>query len=180
MAETERKVFRYKCSSCDEWHEGAPSFAFDAPHYYEMLSLEARDQHAHLDSDFCIIDRLPDDAGADYFIRCLLEIPIRDADEPFLWGVWSSVSEKNFRHYEERFDKPPEPGVDYFGWFSNNLPGYPPTLSLKCRVLPQDGARPLLDLQATDHPLSVHYHHGISMDEALLIAEKAMHGGKDG
>ena len=55
-----------------------------------------------------------------------------------------------------------------FGWFSNSLPGYPETLSLKCRVHAQpDGLRPLIELEETDHPLSVQHRQGVPFSEAV-------------
>ena len=54
-----------------------------------------------------------------------------------------------------------------FGWFSNSLPGYPETLSLKCMLHARPGGlRPLIELEATDHPLSVAQRQGIPFQQA--------------
>jgi hypothetical protein len=45
---------------------------------------------ARLSQDVCIIK---DTDHLDYFVRVCLEIPISGVDQPFLWGVWISVSE---------------------------------------------------------------------------------------
>ena len=52
---------------------------------------------SRLSGDFCMIER------RDYFIRCILEVPIHEVEEPFLWGVWITQSEQNFRDYMDSF-----------------------------------------------------------------------------
>ena len=161
--------FRFKCRTCGEEHEGAPSFSFEAPIYYEILTSEEKREKARLGTDFCVIDE------NHFFIRALLEIHIHGSDEPFLWGVWVSVSQDNFKKYYEHFgDSYYED--EYFGWFSNKLPYYPDTLNIKtyARVKP-DGQRPKLELEPSDHPLSVDYYKGISWQKAVGIAEAAIH-----
>jgi hypothetical protein len=47
---------------------------------------------------------------------------------------------------------------------------------LKTQVHPRsDGARPYIVLERTDHPLSVDFHEGISIQRAQEIAEAIMH-----
>lgn len=162
--------FRYTCSCCGEIHEGAPSFSFAAPFYWSQLSEEEKAQ-GELTPDLCAV-------GEHRFIRVTLEIPIHGHAEAFLWGVWISVSQKNFERYVETFDEEIQEGK-YFGWFNNRLPYYPETLNLKSvAVLRSHGQRPSLDLEPTDHPLSVDYREGIGWDRAIEIAEVAMHGAK--
>jgi hypothetical protein len=31
-----------------------------------------------------------------FFIRGLIELPVRDGDGPFAWNVWVSISKQNF------------------------------------------------------------------------------------
>jgi hypothetical protein len=162
--------FRFKCSTCGEVHEGAPSFSFEAPIYYEILTSEEKREKANLGTDFCVIDE------KDYFIRVLLEIHIHGSDEHFLWGVWVSVSQDNFEKYCAHFEDS-DYEDEYFGWFSNKLPYYPDTLNIKTYALVRpDGQRPTLELEPSDHPLSVDYYNGISWQKAADIAEAAMHG----
>jgi hypothetical protein len=62
-----------------------------------------------------------------------------------------------------------------FGWFSNQVPGYPDTLNLKCDVSPRDdGMRPLITLEPTDHPLAVQQREGISFESAVAYAHEYM------
>jgi hypothetical protein len=161
-------IFAFKCSKCEQIHEGAPSFAYDAPLIHSQLSKKEKEA-AFLDTDLCRVDE-------HRFIRVCLEIPIIGFAEPFLWGVWVSLSEKNFARYVETFDAPDE-GDEYFGWFCNQLPFYPETLSLKTKVHPKaGGTRPLIELEPTDHPLALDFHQGISVERAQMIAETAKHG----
>jgi hypothetical protein len=64
----------------------------------------------------------------------------------------------------------------YFGWFCNNLPGYPETLNLKTQVyLQKGGKRPLIKLEPTDHPLSVHQREGIPLSDLMGILGDRLH-----
>lgn len=161
--------FRFQCRTCGADHEGAPSFSSDAPIYYRWLSEEERTQRALLDSDTCVIE------DREFFIRVCLEVPIHGFDDPFLWGVWVSLSQKNFTRYLETWDAPDE-GDCYFGWFSTFLPYYPDPLNLKTYVHPRaNGLRPWIELEPTDHPLAVDYHQGITLARAQEIFEQILH-----
>jgi hypothetical protein len=164
-------IFSFRCDECGKMHEGSPSIGFRAPDPYLEQPREVQDA-GKLTSDFC---QYTDDDGRHFFIRTCLEIPIHGVGEPFLWGVWSSLSQKNYERYSETYDDP-DPADSYFGWFSNYLPYYTETYALKCQVRPQRGGnRPLLELEKTDHPLSRDYHEGITIARAQEIAAVAMH-----
>jgi hypothetical protein len=166
------KKFRFQCSACGEMHEGSPSFGYSAPHYYDLLSDEDKKKLAILSEDFCAIKH---EEGKDCFIRTILEVPIHGADAGFLWGVWISVSETNFNKYRDNFRNDAYED-HYFGWFSNRLPYYPDTLALKTRACVQPGGqRPGIELEPTNHPLSIDYRNGISWDKAIEIAELILH-----
>lgn len=100
-----------------------------------------------------------------------------DGQGPFVWDVWVSLSETNFKrasdrwHDPNRIEEPP-----YFGWLCNSLPGYPETLSLKTNVHTRPvGIRPFIELEPTEHPLAVEQRDGITMARVIEIAETAMH-----
>lgn len=121
-------------------------------------------------SDLCYIED-------DRFIRVCLEIPIIGVEQPFMWGVWVSLSQDNFERYRETYDAPVETD-EYFGWFCNRLPFYPDTLNLKTLVRPRSGSvRPYLDLEPTEHHLTIDFGNGISISRAQEIAEHVMHQG---
>ncbi len=167
-------VFRFQCASCGEWHDGAPGLSCEAPDYYFAIAREKRATDASLDSDLCMLE------GRDFFIRTLLEVPVHGLPDPFLWGVWMSVSDSNFRRYQAGFR---QPGYrdSYPGWLSNRIPGYPDTLRTRCRARVEPGGdRPLLELEPTEHPLSVDSRQGIDLERAIRLASEALHGGDSG
>lgn len=166
---SDTNLFRFMCSECGVEHNGAPSFSYSMPSYCSDVPAEERAARTKLNDDFCIVD------SEFFFIRTCLEIPIHGFAEPFTWGVWVSVSQANFELYAQGFKDPHQSG-NYFGWFDNRLPFYPQTLGLKTRALVQPaGKRPLLELEPTDHPLSIDQRDGVSRERAALIAERARH-----
>lgn len=74
---------------------------------------------------------------------------------------------------EGREDEPP-----YFGWLQSALPYEPTTLSLKTHLQTMPvGERPVIALEATDHPLSLEQRHGITMARVQQLAEAVLHVG---
>ena len=51
--------FTFQCSRCQEWHEGLPDMAFDAPLPYAELTEEEKETIATKSEDLCAI-RYPD------------------------------------------------------------------------------------------------------------------------
>jgi hypothetical protein len=165
-------IFSYKCATCSEVHEGSPSYGFPFPWHYSTLSEDQRSTIAKLSEDVCLIK---DTDHTDCFIRVCLEVPIIGVDEPFLWGVWVSVSKDDFIRYNETWDDPAETD-EYFGWLCTKLPLYPDTLALKTLVHPRSqGQRPSITLEPTDHPLSVDFRNGITIARAQEMAELLTH-----
>ena len=60
-----------------------------------------------LTSDTCVID------DEHLFVRGCLEIPVHGSDDPFVWGVWVSLSEPNFFRFQELLDVEFRPTVVY-------------------------------------------------------------------
>ena len=165
-------IFSFTCSCCGEVHEGSPSFGFKAPDPYLEQPAEIQNE-GKLGSDLCYYK---DDDGCHYFARVVLEVPIHGIEEPFLWGVWVSLSKENYNRYVETYDNP-ETTDRYFGWLCNYLPFYENTYALKTNVIPQNnGDRPYIELEDTDHPLALDFHTGITVERAREIAEICMHG----
>lgn len=164
-------IFSFKCSSCSQLHEGSPSFAFRAPDPY-LEQTELVQKAGGLGGDTCWYE---DADGMHYFIRVCLEVPIHGVSEPFLWGVWVSLSKTNFDRYVETYSAP-ELTDRYFGWFCNYLPYYPNTYGLKAHVrLRSDQLRPCIELEPSSHPLAIDFHQGISIAKAQEIAESIYH-----
>ena len=171
MSSDARKFPSYKCHSCGEVHEGAPSFAMKVPCPYLEQTDEVKNT-GKVGSDLCYYK---DSQGYNYFIRVVLEVPILEVSEPFTWGVWVSLSQKNYERYVETYESP-DTSDQYFGWFCNYLPYYENTYALKTQVHPRaDGQRPYIVLEESEHELSVDFHQGLSIEKAQRISEICLH-----
>ena len=159
------------CSRCGDVHDGIPlDWAFDAPTYWDG----ARSDDDFLSDDLCV---WRDDAGdLSYFIRGVLELPIRGRAETLGYGVWSSLSQKSFERVVERWADSRGVGERYFGWLSNSIPGYPGTLNLPVDVVTREvGLRPVIELHDGDHPLVAGQRDGLEWERVREIAELHLH-----
>ena len=158
-------MLRFKCTCCGEWRQGAPSYAANAPLYYYYIPDDERETRCVLGTDNCVID------GSIFFVRGCLEIPVIGEVEPFVWGVWVSLSEACYEQITEYFDVTERSHIGpFFGWLSAELPLYPSTENLKTHVhLRDNGIRPYIELEPTDHPLSVEQRNGIAIDRVAEI-----------
>ncbi len=165
-------MFRFKCTSCNAWHEGMPTFAADAPLYFYSVPTEQRGSRCVLGSDTCVVDR------KQFFVRGCLEIPVQGESDPFIWGVWVSVSKERFGDFAACFDAPKRSHIGpFFGWLSAELPLYPTTENLKTRLhLRDNGVRPYIELEPTDHPLAMEQRNGISVARVAEIYAHYEHG----
>jgi hypothetical protein len=163
-----------RCSLCAQVHRGVTDLGMDHPDYWSHGGTPESNTHVSrgtdvLTEDFCI-------HKGHFFVRTLLPIPLLGTDQTFAYGVWSSLAERNFWMYVETFDSGEQAGLGpWFGWFAHRLKGYPDTSEIKCQVHPIAGRqRPRLELELTDHPLSVESREGIGFDRLLDIY--ALHG----
>lgn len=147
----------FTCACCDQEHDGFPAIGFDAPVGWDA---DMADRPGwSLTSDECVIN------GEDFFVRAVLRIPVLDAEQDFEWGVWVSQSETNFRRARTPWNRlRPTRLSPTFGWLSNELAAYEEsTLALKTTVRPQPrGLRPLVQVERSEHPLSLEQCHGIT------------------
>lgn len=150
----------FVCSCCGRRYDGLPDLAFGAPAGWSDKSAAENPERNRLDSDLCVMD------DRDYFIRCVLLVPVVGTSEHLGWGVWASQSETSFRDYVRTFHDNPERAA--FGYFWNRLPLYPDTVGLKTRVHWRlNRARPWIELAPSDHPLYRDWTDGISRDRAI-------------
>jgi hypothetical protein len=161
----------WTCVSCGERHEGIFDLAYNKPEFwqgpedYSPNATAASSTH-FLSEDFCVLN------DQHYFVRAVLQLPLIGLDgQYFGYGVWTTLSKKNFQLYLESFDSGEQAHLGpWFGWFSNRLKGYPDTLNLKCQVHPQAGRqRPLVELEPTDHPLAIEQKQGIDCGRLMEI-----------
>jgi hypothetical protein len=158
------KGIKYTCSCCGKEHEEWPALTYTSPTNYDTLPEEDRQKFGELGSDFCII-RHPDQT--ERYIRCTLTQKVIDHCENMEYGLWVSLSEKSFQDYSENYlnenhDK------EYFGWLSNDLPGYEFSESIPTTVFTRTGnQRPeIIPHENFDHPFVHDYYNGITKVEA--------------
>jgi hypothetical protein len=120
-------------------------------------------------SDQCILD------GKHFFILGNLDVPVRGSEEVLRWSVWSTLSEANFKRAAELWQMAGrESEAPYFGWLSNQIPGYPSTINIKALVHTQQvNVRPQIKVIEEDHPLATDQQNGIGperLDELVHAA----------
>ncbi len=158
----------WACSTCGQTHSELPrSYSLKTPWPWRITPESERQRACKLTEDTCVL------FDEDFFIRGCLEIHIHGQSEPFIWGVWVSLSRSHFErerslvHDPKRIEEPP-----YFGWLCSRIQIYPDTLLLKTQVHTRDvGTRPYIELEPTDHPLAVEQRTGISEERVLEIHE---------
>jgi len=161
---------RWKCGSCEEWHTGpCLDLAYDSPEYWLDEDEGGRASNdsgkTFLDENYCAI------GGEDFFVRGIIHLPIIGSAENFRWGVWGSLSRKNFEILRKMDNDPKRVDLPLmFSWLSTRIPEYPDTLSLKMHARIQTvGWRPHFELEPSDHPLSEEYHKGITPERVKTI-----------
>jgi hypothetical protein len=161
----------FECRCCGERHDGLPfSYGSNAPAYWrhELGSQEA----SLLSEEQCVI------AGEHFFVRARIILPVSDAETDFDWGVWVSLSERNYHRMGELWTTSGrEQEAPYFGYLATEIPLYQPsTLTLKTNLHTQPvGQRPLVELEPTDHPLAIEQRTGITLARVQQIAEAMLH-----
>jgi hypothetical protein len=125
-----------------------------------------------LSEDFCVI------GGTNFFFRGVLLIPVQGLEQPFGFGVWSTLSRRNFDTYVGGFD---DGGYSEWGpwtsWFSTALPDFGDTIEQPAWVeFRPDRQRPLVWLNDDHHPLSVAQRDGITPERVLEIYAGYGHG----
>lgn len=161
----------FKCQICGSWHPGLPfAYGVDAPVYWRPEMSD--DGTSELGDEQCVI------RGEHFFVRGRVVLPVLDVDQSFEWGVWVSLSQANFARMTDLWDTPGrEAERPYFGWLATELPVYTvSTLNLATRVVTQPiGIRPAVEVEPTDHPLSVERRAGITLDRVRQIASLLLH-----
>jgi hypothetical protein len=162
----------FLCKSCGKVHDGIPtSYGVEAPFNWDGLTDAEKHSRGKLDFDQCVID------GEQFYVKGNIEIPIIGATEKFIWTVWVSLSHENFNRATKMRDKRGrEAEPPYFGWLSTRLPFYPETLNLKTSVVSKGkGIGFRIDLEPTDHPLSIEQRNGIGWSRIQEFAETVLH-----
>jgi hypothetical protein len=148
-----------------------PSFGAHAPLSYYEVPTEEWEKRCHLGTDDCVIDE------EFFFVRGCLEIPVIGEVEPFSWGVWVSLSQANYLEWVKCYESEKRSHIGpFFGWLNAWIKPYPDTISLKTNVhLRDDGIRPFIELQSTDHPLAIEQRMGITVERVAELYAQIMH-----
>jgi hypothetical protein len=156
---------QFLCSCCGETHNYPPAYYADRPAQFWDVPASKRETDVFLTSDSCVI------ADRFFFITGCIDIPIIGTAETFTWGVWVSLKEENFFLWQDSYETPKRSHIGpFFGWLSTHIAVYPDTVNLKTMVhLQDDGIRPQVELEDTDHPLAREQHDGITLDRLREI-----------
>lgn len=165
-------------------HRGSPSFSLAEPPYCLAVPREEWAERVTLTGETCIIRPAAQEPGGQiiHCLRAVLEIAIEGVREPFTLGVWVSQSPENFVRYLGMSDDE-RAGEGSFGWLTVNWRPYNRSNaggdleSLASNVLWRSGGlRPLVQLQACDHPLYLDQRDGFTWERAVEVARVMMHG----
>jgi DNA-binding XRE family transcriptional regulator len=142
-------MIRYACPICDRQHDDLPRIGSDRPVHYWDVAEQERGGRIKLTSDTCEID------GKHFFARGVIEIPVIDYPDGFGFGVWVSHKEENYRMYLQYPDSA-EIGP-FFGWLCTRISYYSKDTELLKTTAHyrRSGMRPTIELQASDHPLTL-------------------------
>ena len=158
----------WHCAGCGQTHRGMFSLAASSPDVWEGAEAPEANSCLRLDGDFlsedfCVL------RGEHFFVRCSFEIPVHGLPEAFGFGIWSTLSRANFELYLDGFDSGEYAEMGpWFGWFSNELQPFGPTLNQKCQVHPQlHRRRPLISMLDPANPLAIAQEEGISPERVM-------------
>jgi len=153
----------FVCGICGKQHDHEPmAIAYRRPASFFTIPKEERDRRVQCNDDLCAID------GRQFFIRGVLELPIRGTDTSFDWGVWARVDQRDFQRYLDAWRADTEDDVPPFsGWLSGGPASYPDSDGLEVSVrLRSGGLRPDFTVRSASHPLGVDQRQGISLEKA--------------
>jgi hypothetical protein len=165
---------KFTCSQCGKEHDlDDISFGADAPVQWTLIT-EAERSRSTLAGEQCEIESAE---GRSFYIRACLQVPIRGTARFFTWGVWCSLSEKSFGEMSDAWEDPNRVRLGpYFGWLCTKIPCYPDFVFLKTMVYQEPvGTRPRVELEPTDHPLSIDQRFGIEQERLSAIVASLLH-----
>lgn len=138
----------------------------EVPDHWWDVAEEERDIRVELTSDTCVID------CEHFFIRGVIQIPVDGHADLLGFGVWVSLKRENFIEYIKHLDSA-QIGP-FFGWLCTRLTCYAEnTLLLKTMAhFRGGGLRPVIELEATEHPLAVDQRKGITLRRAWEIIHR--------
>ena len=160
----------FACSVCGEYHaEELRDIRMGLPGAIFALSDEECAERTWLADDFAVLD------DERFFVRGLLELPVRDDGGRFGYGTWVEVPIRTFKKLMKRWDDPQqfEPA-----WclLANDLPPYDDTVRLHATLQPVAAARlPLVELDDAEHRLVDEQRDGITAERSRELAAVVAH-----
>lgn len=113
-----RDLATYVCETCGKTHSGLPTdSAFKLPDQVWAIPQSEREERAKWTSDLCQM-------GDNYFIRSFLQIPFKDREGNFGWGVWIKVSWLVFERYLQIYEQDATVEPKAKGELANHLAAY--------------------------------------------------------
>jgi hypothetical protein len=143
----------YTCSVCGAYHDDeVRDIRMTLPEPVFRLDERERAERAWVGEDSSV---LRDDGGERYFVRGLLELPLRNADDRFAYGVWVEVGEDDFSALDKLWRDPDgHLHAPFAGRLANELTPYRGTVGLPVGLRLRDvRVLPLVELETGDHPL---------------------------
>ncbi|WP_299921313.1 DUF2199 domain-containing protein [uncultured Pelagimonas sp.] len=154
-----------QCPCCGQSFNGIYDLGFDYPDDWPHGPRKDQDViqvgEDALTSDMCRFD-------GRYFLRCVLPLPVRGADDHMSFGPWAEVSEETVQAYSATYGADPKPFSGGEGLLANALPGFEDSAQTAVTLAETSPAeRP--SLSAIDGDLAEAQANGISFDELLDI-----------
>ena len=161
----------FDCGVCGRHHNVLPlSYSVKAPLAALAVPRPEWDRRVVISADQCVID------DRFYYVRGRFAVPVHGLDEPFIWGVWARLRDRDFFRTNQLWNDPArtaEPA--YAGLLNSDLPMYGYTLNLPVHVQTMPvGRRPHSFPVDTSHPLAVEQAAGMSMERVVQIAEQML------
>jgi hypothetical protein len=155
---------RFRCPSCSQLHAGFPAPAFAMPDEIFALSSDERDERCDGTPDACQLDDR-------FFLRCVLEMTLRDCDEHFEFGPWVEVAKVDLMRYAACEEQGVAMNSPIIGTVANELLGYESTLGVLCEIHsnPNHDLRPLVTITEPMHRLHIEQRDGITVPRAMEL-----------
>ena len=164
--------YRFKCKSCEQWHEGIPGWGWNYPPKYFLVPEGERESRCYLTSDLCVVD------DSAFFVCGCLEFPVAGSTEVLSLRVWLFVAENDFFAFQDligvasRSDKGPFEGI-----LSVPIPTYPETMGLGVIIHIRDnGTRPYVELKPSDNPIYAEQKSSVAPERVQALYDYFEHG----
>lgn len=169
---TTRKIprIRFRCPSCTDKHDGFPALAYAMPDVIFALPVAEREARAVISSDLCVLD------DVQYFVRCVMVVPVQACGDTIEYGPWVEVDGRDFSRYAVHFNGGGHPAwTAAEGVLANAFPANSQTtLGLSCliRSSADPSQRPGVEILDHGHALHAEQLNGIALPRAMEIVSQ--------